>query len=149
MSDVSTFLLFVRVGFSLAIVLGLIWFAARVAKRRGAIAAKQSDTTIEVVARRSVGRRGSLVVVESSGRRLLVGVTDNHIDLVADLATGAAPAAPPVASDVVASPVDLDGDDPVVDDSIERLPVSLEVDDLAAPRRESLVDALRDLTVRR
>jgi flagellar biosynthetic protein FliO len=157
MSDVSTFLLFLRVGFSLAVVLAMIWAAARFAKRRGKILAGQGDaTSLEVVARRQLGRRGSLGVVESGDRTLLVGVTENHISLVADLSDPSRSAAPDVdvrpervrrgaASEAEVVPL-------AVDEllSAERLGLDSPVAERgAAPRRESLVDALRDLTVRR
>jgi flagellar biosynthetic protein FliO len=160
MSDVSTFLLFLRVGFSLAVVLGMIWFAARFAKRRGKIVARQGEAaSLEVVARRQLGRRGSLLVVESGDRTLLVGVTDSHIGLVADLS------APGPAGETSGRPADIGtsrvvtapspGTEVVplaVDDllAVERLGVDLPaVERHGAPKRESLVDALRDLTVRR
>jgi flagellar biosynthetic protein FliO len=162
MNGASDVLLFIRVGFSLSIVLGLIWLAARVAKRRGKIATRQSETTnIDVVARRQVGRRSSLVVVESAGRRLLVGVTDNQIALVADLSSTDAPELPapievPAGRTVVAPPVEL----PVAPATsrptprpaapIDALPVDITAtEDPALPKRDSLVDTLRDMTVRR
>jgi len=165
MNGASTFLLFVRVGFSLAIVLGLIWLAARVAKRRGKIAARQTDIGIELVARRQVGRRASLVVVESAGRRFLVGVTDSRVDLVADLPVGELSSPVEVGSQPLAvssQPVER----PLPVESALRQPVESAspmavppmavplrpvepVDPTELPRRESLVDALRDLTVRR
>ncbi len=161
MNDASTFLLFVRVGFSLAIVLGLIWIAARVAKRRGKIATRQAETTtVDVVARRQLGRRGSLLVVESSGRRFLVGVTDNHIELVADL-SGPETATPIEVPNraVVAPPIEVSAGRTEVappialprapEATIDRLPVALDADQPTGPRRDSLFDALRDLTVRR
>jgi flagellar biosynthetic protein FliO len=160
MSDVSTFLLFLRVGFSLAVVLGMIWFAARFAKRRGKIVARQGEAaSLEVVARRQLGRRGSLLVVESGDRTLLVGVTDSHIGLVADLSdpgradgsTGPAELAP-VSRATTAPGGGTEVLPLAVDDLLaaERLGVDLPAAERrGAPKRESLVDALRDLTVRR
>ena len=84
MNGAETFLLFLRVGFSLASVLAMIWGVARYAKRRGKLAVRGNDTNVDLVARRQLGRRGSLVVVEAAGRTLLVGVTDANVSLVAD-----------------------------------------------------------------
>jgi flagellar biosynthetic protein FliO len=160
MSDVSTFLLFLRVGFSLAVVLGMIWFAARFAKRRGKLVARQGETaSLEVVARRQLGRRGSLLVVESGDRTLLVGVTDSHIGLVADLSDPGRADGPTGRTDATAAirPATTSGGGTevvplAVDDLLaaERLGVDLPAAERrGVPKRESLVDALRDLTVRR
>ncbi|MCC6226558.1 MAG: FliO/MopB family protein [Microthrixaceae bacterium] len=132
MSGASTFLLFLRVGFSLGVVLAMIWGVARYAKRRGTIPTRGSEAHLDVMARRQLGRRGSLVVVEARGRILLVGVTDASIGLVADLT------ACPDAVEVGES----------TDSSV---PTEEVVADLRgdSPRRESLMDALRDMTVRR
>jgi len=128
MSGASTFLLFLRVGFSLGIVLAMIWGVARYAKRRGTLSTRGSEAHLDVVARRQLGRRGTLVVVESRGRTLLVGVTDSSIGLVADLTD----------------------DIEVVEHADPRESVEI-VADLRGdpPRRESLMDAIRDMTVRR
>jgi flagellar protein FliO/FliZ len=152
MTEVSTFLLFLRVGFSLAVVLGMIWGVARFAKRKGALAPRPSgDTNLDVVARRQLGRRGaSLLVVEARNRSFLVGVTDTTVSLVAELDAASAPAAEVVAAEVVAAErpagaADTPGEAPAGGVTVVADPA----DATAAPRRESLVDALRDLTVRR
>lgn len=84
MSSASTAMLMARMGLSLAIVLGLIWGASRVLRRRGRTLGR-SATDVEVVARRSTGRRSNLLVVRIGGRTLLVGATDNQVSLVADV----------------------------------------------------------------
>jgi flagellar protein FliO/FliZ len=72
-----------RVGLSLAVIAAMVWLAGRVALRRGAV--RPTGVAISVLARRSLGRRASLVVVEAAGRHLLVGVTEQHLSLVAEL----------------------------------------------------------------
>lgn len=150
MSGASTFLLFVRVGFSLAVVLAMIWGVARFARRRGSLPSRGSDPHLEVVARRTLGRRGSLVVVETAGHTLLVGVTDASIALVADLSDGPRTAAPAL----------VVGEGTGLETPAEAVVADLRVADLrgterlgtdsrGGPRRDSLMDALRDMTVRR
>ena len=87
MSDSSTLMLFVRMGVSLAVILGLIWIAARVVKRSGTTKVG-STTSLDVVGRRSVGRRSSLLVVDVGDRRYLIGATDTNVSLIADLSIG-------------------------------------------------------------
>lgn len=144
MSDTSTTMLFLRMGFSLAVILGLIWLAARLL-RRSSKKAVTSSAALEVVARRSMGRRSSLLVIDVSGRRLLVGATDTQISLVADL-TG----------EVVAG-VDLGRPDlaPLDDRDVEVLnlttpPVGRAISTTASPTGVgTLINSIRDLTVRR
>lgn len=156
MSGASTFLLFLRVGFSLAVVLGMIWGVARFAKRRGRPPTRGSDAHLDVVARRQMGRRGSLVVVETAGHTLLVGVTDTSISLLADLSgdaaatqTGTGVETGGTSTEFDASSV-LDASSPVVVETGSPVVADLRMGDLrGVERRESLMDALRDLTVRR
>ena len=137
MSDGSGVLLFLRVGTSLAIVLGLIWVAARVARRR--IRPGSPDgVAIGVVSRRSLGRRTSLVVVDAGGRSLLVGVTDHQVNLVADVTP-----VPGSGTTDESAPAVADG---TVDDTADALDLRVEPADA---RSGSLVETLRELTVRR
>jgi len=84
MNDASSVLLLARTALSLALILAMIWGASRLVRRRGRVAAAD-PTAIGVVARRSVGRRSNLLVVEVAGRTLLVGACDASVQLVADL----------------------------------------------------------------
>jgi len=156
MSDTSTTMLFLRMGFSLAVILGLIWLAARLVRRTGKKVGT-SSAALEVIARRSMGRRSSLIVIDVSGRRLLVGATDAQISLVADL-TG------DMASDMVGGRVELAQLD---DREVEVLNLTTSVASRPAgasrPRRDrtettppatatstgSLMNSIRELTVRR
>jgi len=62
----------------------MIWLAARVLRRKGKLSGAL-NTDLELVSRRSMGRRSNLVVVQVGGRTLLVGSTDTQVNLVADL----------------------------------------------------------------
>lgn len=141
MTDSSTLMLLLRMGFSLLLILAMIGGVARVVKRRGRVGGGAGDpTTIDVVARRSVGRRSNLLVVRISGRELLVGTSDTTVQLVADLSAPLVPsgsvAADPVVADVT-TPTDV-----FVLPDISELASNSE----GAPR---LLGAIRDLTVRR
>lgn len=83
MSGTSALGALLRVGLSLAVIAAMVWLAGRIALRRGAV--RPSGAGMTVVARRSLGRRASLVVVEAGGRQLLVGVTEQQVSLVAEL----------------------------------------------------------------
>jgi len=85
-----------RVAFSLAVVVGLMWVLAKF--MRGKSAAQRSTGSLSVVTRLSVGRRSSIAVLAVGDRHLVVGVTDEHINLLADLP------APPEVIEAVADP---------------------------------------------
>ncbi len=76
------FELVVRVVFSLAVVLGLLWFVARHGSRRLGGAAR---AVVQVVARQPLARNASLAVVEVGGRVLVVGVSDSGVRLLTEL----------------------------------------------------------------
>jgi flagellar protein FliO/FliZ len=171
-TSASTAMLMARMGLSLAIVLGLIWGASRVLRRRGRTLGR-SATDVEVVARRSTGRRSNLLVVRIGGRTLLVGATDNQVSLVADVTepVGTGETAPDELK--VPNPV------PITAVPITAVPAARRVDqivvttdpetgavtagpspsvDLRQPSRPTealgarsaqLLDSIRDLTVRR
>ena len=85
-----------RVAFSLAVVIGLMWVLAKF--MRGKSAAQRNTSSLSVVTRMSVGRRSSIAVLAIGDRHLVVGVTDEHINLLADLP------APPEIIEAVADP---------------------------------------------
>jgi flagellar protein FliO/FliZ len=88
MNDTSTALLLVRVGLSLGIVVGLILVASRVLRRRGGGSpSRRMGPSIELLERRNVGKRASIALVRVDDRRVLVGVTEHQIGLLADLGT--------------------------------------------------------------
>ncbi len=156
MSGGSTALLFGRMGVSLAIILGMIWLAAKVVRRKGVV--RTGDTTsLEVVGRRSVGRRSNLLVVKAGERTLLVGCTDAQVSLVADLTPGAAGVAAVDASSREAAEVPSEVEQ-VVDlarpaltptFALPRLPRPGLGREAMAGERVNVLDSIRDLTVRR
>ena len=76
------FILAVRVVLSLAIVLGIMWALARLARR----AAPTVQGSFEVVQRTPVGRRSSVMVMRvSDDRGIVIGVTDQTITHLADV----------------------------------------------------------------
>lgn len=77
-------LLTARVALSLGAVLALLWFLhRRFADRTG----RTSERTISVIARQPLGRRSSIVVVETGGARLVLGVTDSTISMLTSTQT--------------------------------------------------------------
>ena len=80
-----------RVLVSLAAVLGLMWVLAR-RLRRGAASPKAK--ALAVVSRQTVGPKASVVLVDTDGRRFLLGVTEHGISV---LHSGEAPAVEPLA----------------------------------------------------
>jgi len=142
MSGASSTMMLLRMGFSLALILGMIWAAARVLRRKGKVSGA-STTDLELVSRRSMGRRSNLVVVRVAGRTLLVGSTDTTVSLVADLTDG--------------DPSDVDVD--LADDPVVAVPLggpvakvhTIDLVERLASRSEpiDLLETIRKRTVRR
>jgi flagellar protein FliO/FliZ len=72
----------IRLLLSLAFVAGVLWFGARLAKKRGL---GQGNGLIEVVARQRMGRASSVTVVRIAGRVLVVGATEEQVTLLAEV----------------------------------------------------------------
>jgi flagellar protein FliO/FliZ len=72
----------IRLILSLAFVGGVLWFAARVAKKRGL---GQGNGVIEVVARQRMGRASTVNVVRIGDTCLVVGATEEHVTLLAEV----------------------------------------------------------------
>ncbi len=72
----------VRLVLSLAFIGLVLWFAARVAQKRGL---GQGNGLIEVVARQRMGRASSVSVVRIAGRVLVVGSTEEQVTLLAEV----------------------------------------------------------------
>ena len=79
-----------RVLVSLAAVLGLMWVLHRRLRRGGG---SPKEKPLAVVSRQSVGPKASVVLVDTDGRRFLLGVTEHGISI---LHSGEAPALEPV-----------------------------------------------------
>ncbi len=90
----DTALLGLRVALSLACVLGLIWFAGRRLQGSGAVR-KQRTVPLTVLGRQSLGKGAGLVLVEVAGRVLLLGVGDQGVRLLTEVAPDGSPAAAP------------------------------------------------------
>ena len=72
----------IRLVLSLAFVGGVLWFAARVAQKRGL---GSSGGLVDVVARQRLGRTSTVNVVRVADRVLVVGATEEHVTLLAEL----------------------------------------------------------------
>ncbi|MGY1621991.1 FliO/MopB family protein [Geodermatophilus sp. SYSU D00965] len=72
----------IRLLLSLAFVGGVLWFAARLAKKRGL---GQGNGLIEVVARQRMGRASSVNVLRIADRVLVVGATEEQVTLLAEV----------------------------------------------------------------
>ena len=72
----------IRLVLSLAFVGVILWFAARVAKRRGL---GTSSGLIEVVARQRMGRSSTVNVVRIGDVVLVVGATEEQVTLLAEV----------------------------------------------------------------
>jgi flagellar protein FliO/FliZ len=72
----------IRLLLSLAFVAAVLWFAARLAKKRGL---GQGNGLIEVVARQRMGRASSVSVVRIADRVLVVGATEEQVTLLAEV----------------------------------------------------------------
>jgi flagellar protein FliO/FliZ len=72
----------VKLVLSLGFVAGVLWFAARVAKKRGL---GQAGGLIEVVARQRMGRSSSVTVMRVADRVLVVGATEERVTLLTEV----------------------------------------------------------------
>jgi flagellar biogenesis protein FliO len=87
----TTLGLFVRLLFSLAVVIGIMWMAATVIRRRGfapmsgARGRGGRGVQVEVLARRGFNRNASIAVVRVGDRSMVVGVTDHYITKLDDV----------------------------------------------------------------
>jgi flagellar protein FliO/FliZ len=80
----------IRLVLSLVLVGAALWFAARVAKRRGI---GQGNGLIEVVARQRMGRSSSVNLIRVADVVLVVGSTDEQVTLLAEIDSEAVDAA--------------------------------------------------------
>jgi flagellar protein FliO/FliZ len=96
--------LVIRVVFSLAVVLGLLWVIARTSSRRFG---GPGRSLVRVVARQSLARTASLAVVEVGERILVVGVSENGVSLLTEMDPSELPAELPTEEAApVAQPID-------------------------------------------
>ncbi|WP_256221009.1 flagellar biosynthetic protein FliO [Microbacterium sp. AR7-10] len=69
-----------RVALSLAAVLGLLWYVQRRVGKR--VQQRRDGSEITVVARRALGSKAQLVVVETDDARYVLGVTEHGVNLI-------------------------------------------------------------------
>ncbi len=120
MSDASLAVVLLRLVLAVAVVVALLLLTARLTRRVGSAGAGAARGSIRVVARQPLGRNASVAVIETGGRTFVLGVTDHQVSLLGEQPVETAP----------------------VDDS------GLTMLAPGAGRR-SLVDALRDRTLRK
>ncbi|MFH6688767.1 flagellar biosynthetic protein FliO [Cellulosimicrobium funkei] len=77
--DVTTVL---RVAFSLAVVLGLLWVSYRVASKTSRSAPRGRQEQLTVVARQGLSQKSAAVLLEAGGRRYLLGVTESSVTVI-------------------------------------------------------------------
>ncbi|TAM87441.1 MAG: flagellar biosynthetic protein FliO [Candidimonas sp.] len=78
-----TILAIARVAIALLIVLGTIYGLAWCAKRLRLTPRKGTTPLLRILARCALGARAQVMLVESDGERLLIGVTSTHVSLLA------------------------------------------------------------------
>ncbi len=139
----------IRLVLSLAFVAAVLFFAARLAQKRGL---GQGNGLIEVVARQRMGRASSVSVLRVAGRVLVVGSTDEQVTLLAEVeedevqtALAAAPRAVAVRGDAAVDAAPATRPALVARSSSGTLAGSV----LDRGAWTSLVQDLRDRTVRR
>ncbi len=116
--DVTTVL---RVAFSLAVVLGLLWVSYRVAGKTSRSAPRGRHEQLTVVARQGLSQKSAAVLLEAGGRRYLLGVTESSVTVI----DGPSPVpsdVPPTAVTAVtaadATPGAPTSDEPSFDDAV-------------------------------
>lgn len=70
-----------RIGFSLLVVLGLMWAMARVARRP---LGRRTGSALAVVARQQLSRNSVVAVVRVADRALILGVTDTQVTMLGE-----------------------------------------------------------------
>lgn len=79
-------MVFIRLGFSLAVVIGLMWLAGRVMRNRGLTGrSRKCDTELEVLDRKNLSKTSSLALVRVGDRTLLIGVTEHGISNLTEI----------------------------------------------------------------
>ena len=80
----------IRLFLSLALIAAVLWWAARLAKKKGL---GQGNGLIEVVARQRMGRASSVNVVRIADMVLVIGATEEQVTLLAEVDPDAVDAA--------------------------------------------------------
>ncbi|MGW9416110.1 flagellar biosynthetic protein FliO [Cellulosimicrobium funkei] len=116
--DVTTVL---RVAFSLAVVLGLLWVSYRIASKTSRSAPRGRQEQLTVVARQGLSQKSAAVLLEAGGRRYLLGVTESSVTVI-DGPLSVPSDVPPTAVTTVtaadATPGAPTSDEPSFDDAV-------------------------------
>jgi flagellar biogenesis protein FliO len=94
-NDLSLTALVPRLFLSMAVVIGVMWIAARVMRNRqvsgGGIirktASQKAVPTVQVVAKQGLSKNASITVIRVGDKELVLGVTDSNISLLAETAS--------------------------------------------------------------
>jgi flagellar protein FliO/FliZ len=76
------FELVLRIGFSLFVVLGLMWALARVVRRPAG--ANRAHGRLAVLNRQQLTRGAAVTVVKVADRAMILGITDQHVSLLGE-----------------------------------------------------------------
>ena len=76
------FELVLRIGFSLFVVLGLMWALARVVRRPAG--AGRAHGRLAVLNRQQLTRGAAVTVVRVADRAMILGITDQHVSLLGE-----------------------------------------------------------------
>lgn len=144
--------LLARVVLSLAVVLALLWFAARALRKNQQRSSRGVE--VDVLVRQPLAQRSSLAVVQVGDRALVLGVTESRVELLAETSLEALASPAPVA-DVPVSSVDDLGQTVelptgvVAAQRVQRAQGGLAGSALSPATWAKALDAVREMTVRR
>lgn len=113
----ETLILAARVGLSLAAVLALLWWLSRRMQRSTAMRRRRKDAVV-LLGRQQLGGKSGVALVESGGRRLVLGYGEQGVTLLHDAGDVPAEDEPGTArSDLDLELLELadDGDTPALD----------------------------------
>jgi flagellar biogenesis protein FliO len=130
------------------IVLGLLWVVLRIIRRvsgrsngGGASRSAKNTCTIELLNRRAIGRTASVAAVRVGAKMYVLGITDQRIEKLDECE------APEFDLDVLALASELSSDGQL-EDALEAPNRNRGLFDPRGRRRSSLLDSLRERTVR-
>lgn len=103
----DTLILAVRVGLSLAAVLGLMWWLSR-RMQSSTLMRRRRCETLSVLGRQQLGGKSGVALIEASGRRLVIGYGEQGVTLLHD--AGDAPESDEDVDTSTSRSVDLDGE---------------------------------------
>ena len=141
----ETVTLALRVGLSLACVLGLVWLFSKGALKAGGRAGSGRGA-VQVLARQSLSRTSSVAVVQVGERALVLGVTEQQVTLLTE-ADAAAVAAPQ--ETVQRTPVETTEARHVTSPALPAPRNALAGSALSPATWTQAIEALRERTIRR